>query len=53
MWKTVKAEGFFGLYKGSTAHFVRIAPHTVITLVANEVICTQYAKLKQRFESDL
>jgi hypothetical protein len=78
MWKTVKAEGFFGLYKvsrrsssyrnprelllthrslrhlqGSVAHVVRIAPHTVITLVANELICGQYAKLKQRFESDL
>lgn len=32
IWKTIKAEGFFGLYKGSTAHFLRIAPHTVITL---------------------
>lgn len=50
MWKTVKAEGFLGLYKGSVAHVVRIAPHTVITLVANELICGQYAKFKQRFE---
>ncbi|KAI9601016.1 hypothetical protein H4Q26_000813 [Puccinia striiformis f. sp. tritici PST-130] len=49
-----KAEGFKGLmplsvdsvfwsyatsrYKGSTAHFFRIAPHTIITLVANEAI---------------
>jgi hypothetical protein len=39
--------------QGSVAHVVRIAPHTVITLVANELICGQYAKLKQRFESDL
>ena len=26
-----------GLLAGTTAHFLRIAPHTVITLVANEV----------------
>jgi solute carrier family 25 protein 34/35 len=28
LWKTFKAEGIRGLYKGSTAHFLRIAPHT-------------------------
>ncbi|THH05749.1 hypothetical protein EW145_g4574 [Phellinidium pouzarii] len=28
LWKTLKTEGPFGLYKGSTAHFLRIAPHT-------------------------
>ncbi|EGG11517.1 uncharacterized protein MELLADRAFT_33336 [Melampsora larici-populina 98AG31] len=38
LWKTIKIEGFTGLYKGSTAHFFRIAPHTIITLVANEQI---------------
>lgn len=38
LWKTVQIEGFTGLYKGSTAHFFRIAPHTIITLVANEAI---------------
>ena len=32
IWKTAKAEGFMGLYKGSTAHFLRIAPHTVSSL---------------------
>ena len=37
LWKTFKAEGIAGWYKGTTAHFLRIAPHTVITLVANEV----------------
>lgn len=38
LWKTIQIEGFTGLYKGSTAHFFRIAPHTIITLVANEAI---------------
>lgn len=37
LWQTAKAEGIVrGWYKGTTAHLLRIAPHTVITLVANE-----------------
>jgi solute carrier family 25 protein 34/35 len=52
LWKTFKAEGIAGWYKGklglkpagqrltapagTTAHFFRIFPHTVVTLVANE-----------------
>ncbi|CDZ96261.1 oxaloacetate carrier [Phaffia rhodozyma] len=48
MIQTTKSEGFFGLYKGSTAHFLRIAPHTVITLVANELIVNQYQQYKAR-----
>ncbi|KAJ9096222.1 hypothetical protein QFC20_006466 [Naganishia adeliensis] len=46
LWKTLKTEGFFGWYKGTTAHFLRIVPHTVITLVANELILEQYKKWK-------
>ncbi|MBW0488229.1 hypothetical protein O181_027944 [Austropuccinia psidii MF-1] len=38
LYKTIKTEGLSGLYKGSTAHFLRIAPHTIITLVSNEAI---------------
>jgi solute carrier family 25 protein 34/35 len=34
--KTVRAEGVRGLYKGSTAQFCRIAPHTVISFVVWE-----------------
>lgn len=30
LWKTVKTEGPLALYKGSTAHFLRIAPHTYV-----------------------
>lgn len=37
LWKTFKTEGIAGWYKGTTAHFLRIFPHTVVTLVANEV----------------
>lgn len=36
--KTFRAEGIRGLYKGTTAHLLRIAPHTVVTLVANEFV---------------
>ncbi|KIJ66230.1 hypothetical protein HYDPIDRAFT_26598 [Hydnomerulius pinastri MD-312] len=42
LWKTFKAEGVFGWYKGSTAHFLRIAPHTIITLTANDIILSLY-----------
>ncbi|KAK0481761.1 mitochondrial carrier domain-containing protein [Armillaria novae-zelandiae] len=28
LWKTFKTEGVRGWYKGTTAHFLRIAPHT-------------------------
>lgn len=31
--KTVQIEGFGALYKGFTAHFMRIGPHTSLTLV--------------------
>ena len=37
LYKTWKVEGVAGWYKGTTAHFLRIFPHTVVTLVANEV----------------
>ncbi|KAF9225521.1 mitochondrial carrier [Gyrodon lividus] len=45
LWKTFKAEGVFGWYKGSTAHFLRIAPHTIITLTANDIILSLYKDL--------
>ncbi|BEJ11905.1 hypothetical protein CspHIS471_0203650 [Cutaneotrichosporon sp. HIS471] len=48
LWKTFKTEGVKGWYKGTTAHFLRIAPHTVITLVANEVIGNEYLRLRGR-----
>ncbi|KAI0783290.1 oxaloacetate carrier [Abortiporus biennis] len=46
LWKTLKTEGPFGWYKGSTAHFLRIAPHTIITLTANDIIVGLYKKFK-------
>ncbi|KZW00018.1 mitochondrial carrier [Exidia glandulosa HHB12029] len=42
LWKTLQTEGPFGWYKGSTAHFLRIAPHTIVTLTANEFIIKIY-----------
>ncbi|KAI0307942.1 oxaloacetate carrier [Multifurca ochricompacta] len=47
LWKTIKTEGPLALYKGSTAHFLRIAPHTIITLTANDVITGLYKRLRR------
>ncbi|OXC58568.1 solute carrier family 25, member 34/35 [Cryptococcus neoformans MW-RSA852] len=44
LWKTFKAEGIAGWYKGTTAHFLRITPHTIFTLVFNELIMAEYTK---------
>ncbi|KAL0951613.1 hypothetical protein HGRIS_008294 [Hohenbuehelia grisea] len=46
LWKTFKIEGVKGWYKGSTAHFLRIAPHTIITLTANDIITNLYIKAR-------
>jgi len=48
LWKTFKAEGVRGWYKGSTAHFMRIAPHTIITLTANDIITNLYTAARDR-----
>ncbi|KAJ8084517.1 Mitochondrial oxaloacetate carrier protein [Marasmius tenuissimus] len=52
LWKTFKAEGVRGWYKGSTAHFMRIAPHTIVTLTANDIIINLYKKLRHRNVDD-
>ncbi|EIM92891.1 oxaloacetate carrier [Stereum hirsutum FP-91666 SS1] len=46
LWKTFKTEGPLAWYKGSTAHFLRIAPHTIITLTANDIILNLYRRLR-------
>ncbi|KZT58381.1 mitochondrial carrier [Calocera cornea HHB12733] len=48
LWKTLVAEGPFGWYKGTVAHFLRIAPHTIVTLTANELIMALYLRVKYR-----
>ncbi|KAG7099663.1 hypothetical protein E1B28_001488 [Marasmius oreades] len=48
LWKTFKAEGIRGWYKGSTAHFMRIAPHTIVTLTANDLIINIYKKVRRK-----
>ncbi|KAL7004369.1 Mitochondrial oxaloacetate carrier protein [Cystobasidiomycetes sp. EMM_F5] len=48
LYKTFKAEGVRGWYKGSTAHLLRIAPHTVLTLVFNEQLGQYYSKFKAK-----
>lgn len=49
MYKTVRAEGFTGLYKGTSAQFLRIAPHTVCCLVFNDLVCGWYSNFKQDY----
>ncbi|KAJ3721777.1 mitochondrial carrier [Lentinula raphanica] len=46
LWKTFKTEGVRGWYKGSTAHFLRIAPHTIVTLTANDIIINLYKRVR-------
>lgn len=36
--KTVKVEGFPALYKGFSAHYLRIGPHTIFTFVFLEQV---------------
>ncbi|CCM04472.1 uncharacterized protein FIBRA_06652 [Fibroporia radiculosa] len=48
LWKTLRTEGFFGWYKGSFAHFIRIMPHTVVTLTANDIIIGLYKRYRDR-----
>ncbi|KAG9018980.1 Mitochondrial oxaloacetate carrier protein [Tulasnella sp. 427] len=44
LWKTLKTEGLLGWYKGTTAHFLRIAPHTIVTLTANDLYLGWYKR---------
>ncbi|ESK92718.1 oxaloacetate carrier [Moniliophthora roreri MCA 2997] len=53
LWKTFKTEGVRGWYKGSTAHFLRIAPHTIITLTANDIIINFYKKIRDHRHHDI
>jgi hypothetical protein len=36
--KTIASEGPTGLYKGFSAHFMRVAPHTILTFVFLEAL---------------
>ncbi|KAK4047781.1 Mitochondrial oxaloacetate carrier protein [Microbotryomycetes sp. JL221] len=46
LYKTWKTEGVRGWYKGTTAHLARIAPHTIITLTANDFYSRRYMAWK-------
>ncbi|KNZ80664.1 Mitochondrial oxaloacetate transport protein [Termitomyces sp. J132] len=52
LWKTFQAEGVYGWYKGSTAHFMRIAPHTIVTLTMNDIIIGIYKDFKRGRQRD-
>ncbi|KAF9934023.1 Mitochondrial oxaloacetate carrier protein [Mortierella alpina] len=42
--KTIKAEGIQALYKGFTAHYLRIGPHTICTFVFMEQVKALFVK---------
>ncbi|KAK0556437.1 Mitochondrial oxaloacetate carrier protein [Tilletia horrida] len=46
LYLTARAEGVLGWYKGTTAHLLRIAPHTVLTLVVNEAYLRYWTNFK-------
>ncbi|PWN99715.1 mitochondrial carrier [Tilletiopsis washingtonensis] len=46
LYLTAKTEGPLAWYKGTTAHLARIAPHTVLTLMANEAYLRYYSNFK-------
>lgn len=37
--KTLKAEGLPGFFKGWTAHYLRLGPHTILTFILCTYIC--------------
>ncbi|KAL4887435.1 mitochondrial carrier domain-containing protein [Aspergillus karnatakaensis] len=50
--KTIRTEGFFGIYKGYFAHLARILPHTILTLSLAEQTNKLMRKAEDRFLSD-
>eukprot|EP00026_Physarum_polycephalum_P012727 Phypoly_transcript_13054.p1 GENE.Phypoly_transcript_13054~~Phypoly_transcript_13054.p1 ORF type:complete len:343 (+),score=21.81 Phypoly_transcript_13054:70-1029(+) len=46
--KTVRAEGFFALYKGYAAHYLRLGPHTILVFVFWEQYKILFEKLAAR-----
>lgn len=49
LWRTVKTEGVFAVYKGFFAHLARILPHTILTLSLAE----QTNRLMRGFETSV
>ncbi|EGG20994.1 transmembrane protein [Cavenderia fasciculata] len=49
IYKTVKYEGFFALYKGFLAHYLRLAPHTCLTLVFWEQFKDMFDKVEKKY----
>lgn len=47
--KTIRAEGFFAIYKGVIPHLTRILPHTILTLSLAE----QTTKLVKKLEDKI
>jgi len=45
IFKTVKTEGFFALYKGYGAHYLRLGPHTILIFVFWEQLKKIVARL--------
>lgn len=48
--KMAKTEGFWGFYKGVGASYLRLGPHTVLTLMFWTDLKDQYSKIKKDYE---
>lgn len=49
LFKTIKTEGFFAIYKGFAPHLARILPHTILTLSLAEQTNKLIRKVEDRF----
>ncbi|RKU48041.1 Mitochondrial oxaloacetate carrier protein [Coniochaeta pulveracea] len=49
LYKTVKTEGFFAIYKGFAPHLARILPHTILTLSLAEQTNKLIKKVEDRY----
>lgn len=52
LYKTIRTEGVFAIYKGFFAHLARILPHTILTLSLAEQTNRLMRKLEARVVPD-
>ena len=45
IFKTVRQEGFFSLWKGFTPYYARLGPHTVLTFIFLEQMNKYYRRI--------
>lgn len=45
-WKMFQTEGFLGFYKGISASFLRLGPHTVLSIFFWQLLRKEYLKYR-------